>query len=96
MGTSSCHVLGRGERRSLCSSSHGAGRRFGRGEARLRIRRRDVEREMRGVWFDTYLVDRLRDEAPGAYKDLDAVLRAQRDLTRRVRTLTPRLSFKGA
>lgn len=96
MGTASCHVRGRGDVRSLCSSSHGAGRRLARGEARRRIRVRDVERQLAGVWYDHRLTARLRDEAPGAYKDLDQVLRAQRDLTRCVRRLRPLLSFKGA
>ena len=36
------------------------------------------------------------DETPGAYKDIGAVMRAQRALTRIVRTLRPVLCFKGA
>ena len=38
----------------------------------------------------------LRDEAPAAYKDIGAVMRAQRALTRVVRRLRPLLSFKAA
>lgn len=37
---------------------------------------------MAGVWFDYRLSERLRDEAPAAYKDIEAVLRAQRELVR--------------
>jgi tRNA-splicing ligase RtcB len=37
----------------------------------------------------------LRDEAPAAYKDIGAVMRAQRELVRIVRRLDPILSFKG-
>ncbi|MEX0711030.1 MAG: RtcB family protein [Pirellulales bacterium] len=39
---------------------------------------------------------RLRDESPAAYKDIHGVMRAQRELTRIVRTLRPLLSYKGA
>jgi tRNA-splicing ligase RtcB len=95
MGTPSYHVEGRGEAASLCSSSHGAGRKLARGAARARISRRDVARQLHGVWYDQRLTDELRDEAPGAYKDIDAVLRAQRDLTRVARRLRPILGFKG-
>ncbi len=96
MGTPSYHVVGRGVPEALGSSSHGAGRRWSRGEAARRISVRAMEKQLEGVWFDHRLAPRLRDEAPGAYKDIDAVMRAQRDLTRVVRRLTPLLSYKGA
>jgi tRNA-splicing ligase RtcB len=38
---------------------------------------------------------RLLDEAPAAYKDIGAVMRAQRDLVRIVRRLRPVLAYKG-
>jgi tRNA-splicing ligase RtcB len=47
------------------------------------------------VCFDERLLDRLRDEAPGAYKDIGAVMRAQRELTCVVARLQPVLAFKG-
>ena len=50
---------------------------------------------MRGVWFDHRAAEGLRDEAPAAYKDITAVIRAQRELTRVVRRLRPLLSYKG-
>ena len=43
---------------------------------------------MDGVWFDYRLSERLRDEAPSAYKDIKAVLRAQQDLVKLTRVLT--------
>ncbi len=95
MGTPSFHVLGRGHPDSLCSSSHGAGRAMSRGEARRRVSARELEHEMTGTWFDVRQADHLRDEAPSAYKDIGAVMRAQRDLTRIVRRLHPLLSYKG-
>lgn len=96
MGSASFHVEGRGVAAALHSSSHGAGRVMSRSEARHRISQRDFEREMRGVWYDRRLAPRLRDEAPGAYKDIGAVMRAQRPLTRIIRRLRPLLSYKGA
>ena len=44
---------------------------------------------MSGVWFDHRRASRLRDEAPAAYKDIDKVMRAQRDLIRIERRLHP-------
>ncbi len=95
MGSSSFHVSGRGNTESLCSSSHGAGRVMSRTEARRAISAKNLNEQMKGVWFDHRIANRLRDEAPGAYKDIGAVMRAQRDLTRIVRRLSPVLVYKG-
>ncbi len=95
MGTASFHVTGRGHALALCSSSHGAGRAMSRAEAAKTIGSERLLREMRAVWFDRRRCDRLRDEAPSAYKDIRAVMRAQRELTRIERELTPLLSYKG-
>ncbi len=96
MGAPSYHVSGRGHPDALCSSSHGAGRAMSRTEARRHVSGRALEAQMAGTWFDVRLAERLRDEAPSAYKDIGAVMRAQRDLTRIVRRLRPLLSYKGA
>jgi tRNA-splicing ligase RtcB (3'-phosphate/5'-hydroxy nucleic acid ligase) len=95
MGTVSFHVAGRGQEAALFSSSHGAGRRLSRAQALKAVSGRDLRRQLSGVWFDHRLLDRLRDEAPAAYKDIHAVMRAQRDLTRTVRRLRPILSYKA-
>jgi tRNA-splicing ligase RtcB len=87
MGTRSVHAEGRGCAAALCSSAHGAGRR--------ELSAKDVTRQLRGVWFDHRLAAGLREEAPSAYKDIDGVLRAQRELVRIVRRLRPVLCFKG-
>ena len=47
------------------------------------------------MFFERELASRLRDEAPAAYKDIGAVMRAQRDLVRIVRRLRPVLAYKG-
>jgi tRNA-splicing ligase RtcB len=66
-----------------------------RAEARRRLSLKDLERQTKGVWFDLRNARRLIDEAPGAYKNIGAVMRAQNELTRIDRQLEPVLSFKG-
>jgi len=95
MGSASFHVLGRGNSDALCSSSHGAGRCMSRTQARKSISPARFHRSMQGVWFDHRRARRLLDEAPDAYKDIGAVMKAQRALTRPTRRLRPVLSFKG-
>ncbi len=95
MGSPSFHVAGRGNVASLCSSSHGAGRVMSRTEARRQVSVKALLRRMDGVLFDHRLLNRLRDEAPQAYKDIGAVMRAQKDLTRVVRRVEPMLVYKG-
>lgn len=95
MGTATFHVTGRGCEEALRSSSHGAGRALPRAEARRAIGRKDLERQLRGVWYDRRMTDLLRDEAPAAYRDIGKVMRVQRDLVRVVRELRPVLCYKG-
>jgi tRNA-splicing ligase RtcB (3'-phosphate/5'-hydroxy nucleic acid ligase) len=96
MGTASYHVVGRGEPSALCSSSHGAGRVMSRSDARRHIARKNLLADVEGIWFDHRLAERLREEAPSAYKEIGAVMRAQRELTRIVREVEPVLVYKGA
>ena len=96
MGTLSFLVEGRGHEEALCSSAHGAGRALSRTAARGKVTERELRRQMEGVWYDTRLAGRLRDEAPAAYKDIRAVLRAQKELVKVTRTLRPVLNYKGA
>jgi len=95
MGSPSFHVEGRGEEAALCSSAHGAGRALSRTAARDKVSERELRRQMAGIWYDFRLAGRLRDEAPSAYKDIRAVLRAQKELVKVVRTLRPVLNYKG-
>ncbi|MEM6925806.1 MAG: RtcB family protein [Myxococcota bacterium] len=93
MGTWSYHVEGRGHPLALGSSSHGAGRTMTRTEARAAIGRRELRRQLRSVAYR----DRpdLGEEAPSAYRDIGAVMRAQRELTRIVRRVRPLVVHKG-
>ncbi len=95
MGSPSFHVEGRGEEAALCSSAHGAGRALSRTAARDEVSERELRRQMTGIWYDFRLAERLRDEAPSAYKDIRAVLRAQRELVKVMRALRPVLNYKG-
>jgi tRNA-splicing ligase RtcB len=95
MGTLSFHVEGRGCAESLRSSAHGAGRLLSRHAARERFHRADLRQQMEGVWFDPRMSEALREESPRSYKDVQAVMRAQRDLVKIIRTLRPVLVFKG-
>lgn len=95
MATHTYHVEGRGVPDALRSSSHGAGRRLSRSAARAQIRRKDLARQIASVWIDPRIAGRLADEAPAAYKNIDVVMRAQRDLVRIVRRVRPLLCYKG-
>ena len=95
MGTLSFHVEGRGCEEALNSSAHGAGREMSRSEAARKFSRAELQRQMKGVWFDWRLAAAIRDEAPSAYKDIRAVLKQQHDLVKVRRTLKPLLNYKG-
>ena len=95
MGTASFHVEGRGHEAALCSSAHGAGRALSRTAARAQVTERQFRDQMEGVWYDYRISAKLRDEAPAAYKDIRAVLRAQRDMVKVTRVLRPILNYKG-
>ena len=95
MGTLSFHVEGRGFAKSLHSSAHGAGRLLSRQAARERFNPADLRQQMNGVWYDPRLTHALREESPKSYKDVRAVMRAQGELVKAIRTLRPLLVYKG-
>lgn len=95
MGSLSFHVEGRGHEEALCSSAHGAGRALSRTAARGQVTEREFRRQMAGIWYDSRKTEKLRDEAPSAYKDIRAVLRAQKEMVKVIRTLRPVLNYKG-
>jgi tRNA-splicing ligase RtcB len=95
MGTRSFHTVGKGEAAALNSSSHGAGRALSRTQARDRVTVSALRQQLRGVWYDARLERALREEAPAAYKDIEAVMAAQEGLTKVTRWLRPVLIHKG-
>ena len=93
MGTSSYLVLGRGNRFSFNSCSHGAGRKMSRGKALNTINMSDYLRSMEGIIGRND--HNILDEAPQAYKDIDQVIKDQRDLIKIYERLKPLASIKG-
>ena len=93
MGARSYIVRGLGHAESFESCSHGAGRRMSRTEARKRFSVEDHVAATVGVECrrDAGVID----ETPAAYKDIDAVMAAQRDLVEVVATLKQVLCVKG-
>jgi len=94
MGTSSYITRGLGNQESFMSCSHGAGRRMGRKEAERTLNLEDEQKKMEGIVHGLRTAKDL-DESPGAYKDIDTVMRNQSDLTEIVVTLKPLASIKG-
>jgi tRNA-splicing ligase RtcB len=93
MGARSYVVRGRGNPASFESCSHGAGRRMSRGEAKRRFSAADHAEATRGV--ECRKDPDVIDETPGAYKDIDAVMRAQSDLVEVAHTLKQVVCVKG-
>jgi tRNA-splicing ligase RtcB len=93
MGARSFIVRGRGNPESFESCSHGAGRRMGRKEAKRRYTVADLETQTAGV--ECRKDDGVIDEAPAAYKSIDAVMAAQSDLVDIVHTLRQVVCVKG-
>jgi len=93
MATGSYIVQGKGETKSWCSCSHGAGRRMSRTEAKKRISHSQFVQSLGDVVCDRD--PKLRDEAPAAYKDLSTVMQNQTDLVSVVHRLKPLVNVKG-
>ena len=93
MGAKSFIVRGRGNAESFHSCSHGAGRVMSRTEARKRI---TVEAHMAATAHVECRKDEdVVDESPAAYKSIEAVMLAQRDLVDIVHTLRQVVCVKG-
>lgn len=93
MGTGSYIVRGLGNPASFQSASHGAGRRMSRGQARRQFTADDLAAQTAGIECrkDAGVVD----EIPAAYKDINEVIDAQRDLVDVVARLQTLLCIKG-
>jgi tRNA-splicing ligase RtcB len=93
MGARSYIVRGKGNRDSYSSCSHGAGRAMSRGEARRRFTVKQHVEATRDVECrkDADVID----ETPAAYKPIDAVMEAQKDLVDVVHTLRQVVCVKG-
>ncbi|WP_308464434.1 RtcB family protein [Ferrimicrobium sp.] len=95
MGAKSYIVRGRGSRASYTSSSHGAGRRLSRMEARRSLSVESLNAEMSGKSWNAPSAEALLDEHPDAYKPIAEVMEAQTDLVEVVHELRQILNYKG-
>lgn len=89
MGTPGYVIRGKGRPESLNSASHGAGRKMSRKKAKETFTWHDARRflDERGVT----LMSAGLDEVPMAYKDIEEVMAAQRDLVERVARFDPKI-----
>ena len=93
MGTRSYVVTGKGNRLSLESAPHGAGREFSRTAARKAFTHDDLRRAMGDIEYrDT---DAFVDEIPAAYKDIGVVMEDAADLVQIEHTLRQIVNVKG-
>lgn len=93
MGAKSFIVRGKGNEESFCSCSHGAGRVMSRTQAKKQFTVADQIAQTEGVECrkDASVID----EIPAAYKNIDDVMHAQRDLVEIVHTLRQVVCVKG-
>jgi len=93
MGAKSFIIKGLGNPQSFNSCSHGAGRKMSRTKAKSKYTIDDLKQQTIGVECRK---DRgIVDEIPGAYKDIEEVMRAQDDLVEVVAELKQVICVKG-
>ncbi|CAK0865682.1 unnamed protein product, partial [Prorocentrum cordatum] len=97
MGTGSYIVRGKGEAESWQSCSHGAGRSMSRAKAFRSVSNKQFFDHMKahGIVWDSRYAEKVKDEAPMAYKDLNEVMHNQRSLVEIVHHLRPLINMKG-
>ena len=101
MGTASYILVGTsvGETRSFSSSCHGAGRRMSRHQATKQWRGRELVDYLatQGIIIKCPSLRGVAEEAPGAYKDVSAVVDVadQAGLSKKVAKLVPMICVKG-
>lgn len=86
-------VIGKGNRKFLKSSSHGAGRKLGRKEAKQKLSLEKMKSSMKGIVSESK--KEFLDESPEAYKDIFEVLEAQKRSIKVLRHLKPVINWKG-
>ncbi len=89
MGDPGYLVRGLGKTDALESAAHGAGRAMSRREALNTITKHERDRQLRDLGIT--LLGGGVDEAPGAYKPIEQVMQAQRDLVAVVARFEPKI-----
>lgn len=101
MGTASWVLVGTKEsmERSFGSSCHGAGRVMSRKQAKKTVQGTKLldQLEKKGIYIKAGSMPGLAEEAPQAYKDVDAVVQtvSQAGIAKKVARLTPIIVVKG-
>jgi tRNA-splicing ligase RtcB len=93
MGAKSFIIKGLGNPQSFNSCSHGAGRKMSRTKAKSKYTIDDLKKQTAGV--ECRKDKGVVDEIPGAYKDIEEVMRAQDDLVEIVAELKQVICVKG-
>ena len=95
-GTKSYLVRGLGNPESFFSCSHGAGRKLGRNQAirQLNLQEEIAKLDKKGI-VHAIRTKKDLDEASGAYKDIDKVMRQQADLVEMVAEFEPLAVIKA-
>ena len=93
MGAKSYIVSGLGNPESFNSCSHGAGRLMSRTAAKKTFTLKDHREATKGI--ECRQDSSVLDETPGAYKDIDTVMEAQKTLVEPVHTLRQVICVKG-
>ena len=86
-------VEGKGNIEFLNSSSHGAGRRRSRREAKKKYTMHQFEESMKGIVGN--ISERTLDELPMAYKDIFKIMESQKDSVKVVKYIKPIINWKG-
>lgn len=88
-------VRGKGNVESLCSSSHGAGRKLSRKEAKRVLDFEKFKEEMNKAGIEANVSQSTLDESRDAYKDIFKVMEDQKDLIDIVHYIEPIINVKG-
>ena len=86
-------VLGKGNRKFLNSSSHGAGRSLSRKDARKKYTMEQFVESMKGIKGN--ISSKTLDELPMAYKNFSAVMDAQKNSVKIIKHVKPVINWKG-
>jgi tRNA-splicing ligase RtcB len=82
-------VQGLGNEDSLCSASHGAGRKMSRKKAKEKFSWNATKKSLEKAGL--VILGGSADEVPGCYKDIDKVMEQQRDLVVKIARFDPKI-----
>lgn len=86
--------VGKGNSDWLCSAPHGAGRIMSRVQARENLKMSDYQETMNGI-YTTSVCEETIDEAPMAYKPMEAIIKDIEPTVEVVKVIKPIYNFKA-